>query len=51
VKAVFFASGEEMGTWLEANHASAGELWVGTHNKGSGKKGVTLREAVVPEGE
>jgi uncharacterized protein YdeI (YjbR/CyaY-like superfamily) len=45
VSAVFFDSGAEMRDWLEANHAGAGELWVGIHKKGSSKTGVTLREA------
>jgi hypothetical protein len=26
---VFFASGQAMRDWLEANHAAADELWVG----------------------
>jgi len=42
---VFFASGEEMGDWLEKNHATASELWVGIYKKGSGRTGVTLSEA------
>jgi uncharacterized protein YdeI (YjbR/CyaY-like superfamily) len=45
VTAVFFASGEEMRDWLEVHHATATELWVGIHTKGSGKISVTLREA------
>jgi uncharacterized protein YdeI (YjbR/CyaY-like superfamily) len=45
VTAVFFASDEEMRAWLEANHATAAELWVGIYKKGSGKTGVTLAEA------
>jgi uncharacterized protein YdeI (YjbR/CyaY-like superfamily) len=45
VTAVFFASGEEMRDWLEGNHATAAELWVGIYKKGSSKTGVTLREA------
>ena len=43
--ATFFPSGAEMRAWLEANHASAGELWVGIYKKGSGKTGITLSEA------
>jgi uncharacterized protein YdeI (YjbR/CyaY-like superfamily) len=46
VTATFFTSGEEMRDWLEQNHGSAGELWVGLYKKGSGKTGVTYREAV-----
>jgi uncharacterized protein YdeI (YjbR/CyaY-like superfamily) len=45
VTAVFFASAEEMREWLEAHHETAAELWVGIYKKGSGKTGVTLREA------
>jgi uncharacterized protein YdeI (YjbR/CyaY-like superfamily) len=45
VKATFFASGAEMRGWLEANHATAAELWVGLYKKGSGKSGITLGEA------
>jgi uncharacterized protein YdeI (YjbR/CyaY-like superfamily) len=45
VDAVFFASAEEMRTWLEAHHATAPELWVGLYKKGSGKTGITLQEA------
>ena len=43
--AVFFASGQELRDWLEANHATAGELWVGIYKKGSSKTNVTLPEA------
>jgi uncharacterized protein YdeI (YjbR/CyaY-like superfamily) len=45
VTAVFFASGQKMREWLETNHASSDELWVGIYKKGSGKTGVTLPEA------
>lgn len=45
MKALFFASGDEMRRWLEANHASAGELWVGIYKKASAKTGVTLGDA------
>ena len=34
-----------MRQWLEANHASAGELWVGVYKKGVEKTSVTLAEA------
>ena len=42
---MFFASNQEMREWLETNHASASELWVGIYKKGSRKTGVTLPEA------
>lgn len=32
--------------WLEANHRSATELWIGFHKKGSGKAGITYAEAL-----
>ena len=44
-KPVFFASGAELRAWLEANHATADELWVGIYKRGSGKASVTVREA------
>ena len=43
--AVFFASGHAMREWLEENHTTTDELWVGIYKKGSGKTGVTLPEA------
>jgi SAM-dependent methyltransferase len=45
LKPVFFTSSEELRGWLEANHASATELWVGIYKKGSGKRSVTVEEA------
>jgi hypothetical protein len=33
MKALFFASGGEMWEWLEENHESAAELWVGLHRR------------------
>jgi uncharacterized protein YdeI (YjbR/CyaY-like superfamily) len=43
--AVFFPSGQAMRDWLEANHATADELWIGIYKKGSPKTGVTLAKA------
>lgn len=43
--AVFFESGQELRVWLEANHATAAELWVGVYKKGVDKRSVTLAEA------
>lgn len=34
--AVFFASAQEWEEWLEANHASAGEVWIKLAKKSSG---------------
>ena len=41
-----FASADEFRTWLEANHATARELWVGFRKKGSGLPSITYPEAV-----
>jgi uncharacterized protein YdeI (YjbR/CyaY-like superfamily) len=45
VTPVYFASSDEMRAWLEANHATAPELWVGIYKKDAGKIGITLQEA------
>ena len=42
----FFRSQTEFRTWLERNHASKTEVWVGMHKKASTKKGITYREAL-----
>ncbi|HEX8597870.1 MAG TPA: YdeI/OmpD-associated family protein [Chloroflexia bacterium] len=42
----FFESPSEFREWLEQNHASVKELWVGFHKKGSGKPSITWPEAV-----
>lgn len=44
--AVFFDSSEDFRRWLEANHDSASELWVGFHKKASGRGGVSYPAAV-----
>jgi uncharacterized protein YdeI (YjbR/CyaY-like superfamily) len=41
----FFRSQKEWRAWLEKNHASAGEQWVGFHKVGSGKTGITYKQA------
>lgn len=43
---VFFASAEAFRQWLEENHASAQEIWVGYYKKGSGQAGITYPESV-----
>jgi uncharacterized protein YdeI (YjbR/CyaY-like superfamily) len=43
--AVYFPSPRAMRDWLEANHATAAELWVGIYKKGVDRTGVTLAEA------
>lgn len=41
-----FATAAEFRAWLEKNHATAPELWVGFFRKGSGQPGMTYAEAV-----
>jgi uncharacterized protein YdeI (YjbR/CyaY-like superfamily) len=43
---LFFASAADLRAWLEENHASVSELWVGFYNQRSGRKGITYREAL-----
>jgi uncharacterized protein YdeI (YjbR/CyaY-like superfamily) len=43
---VFFDSPEEIRAWLEANHASADELWVGLYKKGASRSGIAMQEAL-----
>ncbi|MBI4519903.1 MAG: YdeI/OmpD-associated family protein [Gemmatimonadetes bacterium] len=45
-KPVFFASSQKLRQWLQRNHASVGELWVGLYKKGSGKPSITWPELV-----
>ncbi|HEY8430056.1 MAG TPA: YdeI/OmpD-associated family protein [Sandaracinaceae bacterium] len=45
-KPIFFRSAAELRAWLEANHATATELWIGYYKKGTTKKGITYAEAV-----
>ena len=42
----FFGSAREFRTWLERNHASAGELVVGYHKRHTGKPSMTWPESV-----
>ena len=42
----YFRTAAEMRAWLEKNHDSAAELWVGFFNQRSGKTGITYREAL-----
>jgi uncharacterized protein YdeI (YjbR/CyaY-like superfamily) len=42
----FFATPAEFRKWLEQNHATAPELWVGYYKKNSGKPSVTWPESV-----
>ena len=43
---VFFASPEELRAWLEANHATAPELWAGFRAKDSGLPTITWTQLV-----
>lgn len=42
----FFASRSRFRAWLAEHHRTAKEIWVGIYKKGSGKPGMTYREAV-----
>ncbi|MGO4105519.1 YdeI family protein [Leifsonia sp. YAF41] len=44
--AIFFASPEEFRAWLEANHATATELWMGLYKKHVPDVGLTWEQAV-----
>jgi uncharacterized protein YdeI (YjbR/CyaY-like superfamily) len=46
MKARFFKTPADFRKWLEKNHASAKELWVGYYKKDSGKVGMTWKESV-----
>ncbi len=41
-----FATPAELRAWFSRHHASAQELWVGFHKKGSGKPSITWPESV-----
>jgi uncharacterized protein YdeI (YjbR/CyaY-like superfamily) len=41
-----FDSAAEFRKWLEKNHTTTSELWLGFYNQRSGKKGITYREAL-----
>jgi len=43
---VFFAQPEEFCAWLEKNHESARELWVGYHRKSSRRPSITWQQSV-----
>jgi uncharacterized protein YdeI (YjbR/CyaY-like superfamily) len=42
----FFRSPSDLRAWLEKNHGSVSELWVGFFNQRSGKTGITYKEAL-----
>src|SRR5215468_2170554 len=42
----FFRTSADFRKWLEENHATATELWVGFYKKASGKPSITWPESV-----
>lgn len=44
---VFFADAAEFRAWLEANHETATELWMGLYRNGDPRRGLTWEDAVV----
>ncbi|WP_353829263.1 YdeI/OmpD-associated family protein [Agromyces sp. SYSU T0242] len=44
--ALFFSGPEEFRAWLEANHATATELWMGLNKKHVADRGLTWEQAV-----
>jgi uncharacterized protein YdeI (YjbR/CyaY-like superfamily) len=44
--ALFFAAPADFRAWLDAHHATAGELWVGFYKKGTGRPSLTWPESV-----
>lgn len=42
----FFATPEELRDWLDANHDTATELWIGYYKKSSGRPSVTWSQVV-----
>jgi len=45
-KAVFFETPADLRAWLEANHTTATELWVGMYRRGTGRPSLTWPEVV-----
>jgi uncharacterized protein YdeI (YjbR/CyaY-like superfamily) len=43
---VFFKSANELRKWFQKNHDKISELWIGFYKVGSGKKGISYKEAV-----
>jgi len=46
LKPKFFPTHADFRNWLEENHATAGELWVGFYTRDSGKPSISWRESV-----
>ncbi|HXL20599.1 MAG TPA: YdeI/OmpD-associated family protein [Streptosporangiaceae bacterium] len=49
MRPTFFATAGELREWLERNHATAAELFVGFYRRGSGKPSITWQELVDEE--
>ena len=49
MKPTFFGTAGELREWLERNHATATELFVGFYKRGSGKPSITWQELVDEE--
>src|SRR5437868_2774409 len=45
----FFETAAELRSWFEANHETAGELWIGYHRKRTGRPSVTWQDVVDQE--
>ncbi len=43
---IFFQSPSDLRDWLEQNHATTTELWVGFYKKGAAQAGITYAQAV-----
>ena len=43
---VFFATPREFRAWLDANHSTRTELWVGFHKRATGRPSMTWQESV-----
>lgn len=46
MKPRYFETASDFRDWLDANHASVAELWLGFYKKGSGRSGITYAEAL-----
>lgn len=46
MRPTFFKTPGHLRRWLEKNHASVSELWVGFYRKASGKGGITYEQAL-----
>ena len=46
MKVIYFKTAAEFRVWLEKNHATASEVWVGFYKKDSGRVGISYADAV-----